>query len=134
MYISILSPKKSTRIHTDLQKSIQIQADTSGFLQILKKGEERMNIFSDLVKHTNNDELLMLGYLMENEADAKFKAIRRGAIKEGLSLTQALIRRNLLTLSAKQFIEIIHQSKEQSVYITEYGQRALGESLKEEVE
>ncbi|MFK3936665.1 hypothetical protein ACI2JA_03995 [Alkalihalobacillus sp. NPDC078783] len=93
-----------------------------------------MNIFSDLVKHTNNDELLMLGYLMENEADAKFKAIRRGVIKEALSFTQALTRKNLLTLSAKQFIEVIHQSKEQCVYITEYGQRALGESLKEEVE
>lgn len=54
-------------------------------------------------------------------ADLKFKSIRKKTIQAKTQLTDATFRKGINRLEALQFINIVKNSKEHTVFITQYG-------------
>lgn len=78
------------------------------------------------------DEMLILGYLNDKQANTAFKSVKRKQILEEIKLTMSRFRNALLKLDASGFIETVTGTKEHRIYVTEYGQMALSKQLQEE--
>ncbi|WP_099301850.1 hypothetical protein [Bacillus sp. Marseille-P3800] len=85
--------------------------------------------FKSVANLTSNEELRILALLYEREADSIFKSISRKKIQDGLSFKEASLRKCLLLLQGKQFIQSNHHTKEIKYFISEFGIQALTYSL-----
>ena len=88
--------------------------------------------FEEIVSELTYDEMVILGLLSDQNANSVFKSIKKKSVQEQTNLTDANIRKSILRLEAKRFIEINSSSKEYRLYITEYGQLALNKQLQGE--
>ncbi|WP_299831288.1 hypothetical protein [uncultured Metabacillus sp.] len=89
--------------------------------------------FSYILSNLSLNELSVLGILSDNQANLVFKSMKKKTIQDLSQLSTAKFRKSLDRLEANRFIEIVTNEKEHKIYITEYGQIALNQSLKEEV-
>ena len=89
--------------------------------------------FQQITSKLTFDEMVVLGYLSDKQANVVFKSVKKKDILDDTQLTTSKLRTSLIRLEANNLIEIVSNSKEHRVYITEYGQLALNEHLKEEI-
>lgn len=75
------------------------------------------------------NELSILGLLRDNNADAKFKSMKRSKLMEISNLSIADFRKVINRLESTLFIVIVTGQKEHKIFITEFGQYALSKSL-----
>jgi predicted transcriptional regulator len=67
----------------------------------------------------------MLKLLNEQQATAKFKAIKKKYVFELSGITEATFRKVVYRLTAVQFIEPVYGGKEHKLALTMYGEKAL---------
>lgn len=90
------------------------------------------NYFTEILSSLSNDDLRILGILNDEDASVKFKAIKKKSISEMSKLTEANFRKVIYRLEAIKFINVVTGQKEHKLYITEFGQKALFDSLSKE--
>jgi len=88
--------------------------------------------FSYILSNLSLNEMKVLGILSDNQANMVFKAMKKKTIQDLSQLSTAKLRKSLDRLEANRFIDFVTSEKEHKIYITEYGQIALNQSLKEE--
>ncbi|MCA1233343.1 hypothetical protein LBW83_17170 [Bacillus velezensis] len=88
--------------------------------------------FDSVIDNLTRNDLYILGLLSDEGVDLKFKSIRKKTIQEKTQLTDATFRKSIDRLEALQFINIVKNSKEHTVFITQYGQEALRYQLEGE--
>lgn len=87
--------------------------------------------FDAVVNSLTLDDLNILGILVDNDATAKFKAIKNNTVCEKSGLSNANFRKTLYRLTANCFIKTATGNKEHLIYVTDFGQKALQKSLGE---
>lgn len=88
-----------------------------------------LDYFLTVVNSLKIDEVTILGFLQDQDADMEFKAIKRGYLFEISKLTEANFRKTLNRLEALQFVKISVGGKEHHVYISPFGKEALSISV-----
>jgi hypothetical protein len=89
-----------------------------------------MNMYLDEISDSLSiNELSVLGLLTDHHADATFKSMKRGRLKEISKLSIADFRKVINRLEITKFIGIVYGQKEHKIFITEFGQYALSKSL-----
>ncbi|MFO1442824.1 hypothetical protein KDN24_06300 [Bacillus sp. Bva_UNVM-123] len=91
------------------------------------------NYFEEIVASLSVEDLKILSALNDNEAEVKFKAIKKSSLCEISKLSIANFRKSLYRLEIAKFIEIATGQKDHKVYITNYGIKALFSSISKEV-
>lgn len=86
--------------------------------------------FEDVVTNLSIEDLFLLTYLKEREANEKFKSVsRKTLIKEVFeqqpAMTEATIRKSFHRLEALKFISLFNSGKQQKIYISTIGLQAL---------
>lgn len=99
--------------------------------QILRRGHMD-TYFASVIDNLTRNDLYILGLLSDEGADLKFKSIRKKTIQAKTQLTDATFRKSIDRLEALQFINIVKNSKEHTIFITQYGQEALRYQLEGE--
>jgi predicted transcriptional regulator len=99
----------------------------------LKKlgGYKVCEYFEHITRRLTIEELEILGRLLEEDATATFKAIKRKDVFEVSGWTLANFRKIMTKLTATALVSMVMGGKEQKVYLTNYGQEALEKSLEE---
>ncbi len=92
------------------------------------------NYFPYIISKLTIDDMTVLGILSDLQVNAVFKSIKKKDVLSKTHLTEANFRKSIYRLEANGFIEIVKTDKEHKIYITEFGQIALNESLNEEEE
>lgn len=92
------------------------------------------NYFNHIIENLTIDDLKVLGILSDEDATARFKALKRNYLSEVSNLTQAELRRIIYRLEALDFISVERIGKEHKFYLTNCGQMALNISLNGVVE
>lgn len=90
------------------------------------------NYFDHIISKLTINDMSILGVLADNQANVAFKAMRKKDVFDQLKMSEANFRKSLYRLEANQFIEVDTVDREHKLYITEYGQIALNQSLEEE--
>lgn len=90
------------------------------------------NYFAEILSSLSHDDLKILGILNDEEANLKFKAIKKKTVGDISDLTEANFRKAIYRLEAIKFINVVTGQKEHKLFITDFGQRALFESLSKE--
>ncbi|WP_407270584.1 hypothetical protein [Radiobacillus sp. PE A8.2] len=78
---------------------------------------------SNIISSLSYQELTILAVL--EKADAPFKAISRQKLLDKSELSIAVFQKYLYRLEVTKTIHVLKESKEHSVYITQYGKLAL---------
>ncbi|MFS1518520.1 hypothetical protein V1503_18965 [Bacillus sp. SCS-151] len=89
--------------------------------------------FDHIISKMSFRDISILGILHDNGANVVFKAITRRDLKGLSNLSEAKFRETLIRLEANGFINIVGGNKDHRIYINEYGQLAINESLKGEI-
>lgn len=92
-----------------------------------------MNYFEEIVSSLTFNDMKVLGYLSDNEADAKFKAIKRESLRTSLEMQLAEFRKSICRLEVTRLVVVDTDQKEHRIYLTSLGRKALFSSLSEEV-
>lgn len=87
--------------------------------------------FDHVVESLNIDDISVLGILADNDATAKFKAMRKKDVFSRSGLTEAKYRKVLHRLDALNFIEVVIGGKEHKFYINDFGLFAIEKSLED---
>lgn len=90
--------------------------------------------FENITKKMTIEEMNVLAFLYEKDANASFKAVKRQQIQETIQLSPTEFRKVIEKLTAVQFIDIVYGKKEHRVFLTVFGQEALEQSIDEEEE
>ena len=90
--------------------------------------------FQHIVSKLTYNEMVILGLLHDQQANAVFKSITKKNAHESTELSLAEFRKSLIRLEANGFIETCSSQKEHRIFITNFGLVALNEQLKEEIE
>lgn len=90
-----------------------------------------MDYFEHVVNHLTYEEVSFLGILMEKDATASFKAIKRNDLLEISGLSIANFRKTIGKLTAAHLVNVIMGGRAHKVFLTTYGQLALNKSLEE---
>ncbi len=90
------------------------------------------NYFPYIISKLTIDDMTILGILSDQQANAVFKSVKKRDVLKKASLSEANFRKSTYRLEANGFIEIVKTDREHKIYITEFGQIALNESLNEE--
>lgn len=90
--------------------------------------------FNHVVKQLVLEDMTIMGYLLDKDATATFKAIKRGDVSKASEMTEATFRKTINKLQATHFIETVAGGKEHKLYLTIYGQQAINQSLEGEDE
>jgi hypothetical protein len=107
------------------------QHDTTSNKSIHSKkiSQRRIEYMQDYFQHVANslthDDMKVLAILMDNEANAGFKAMKNADVLPATQLSEATYRRIIYRLSANKFVEIVTQQKMHMLYITEFGMNAI---------
>lgn len=89
--------------------------------------------FEEIVDSLTINDIKVLGYLNDQDADMKFKSVKREVLRNEINLTLAEFRRVVCRLEITKLIDIVTDQKEHRIYITNLGKIALFKSLSEEV-
>ena len=87
--------------------------------------------FENVVRKLTIEDLSVLGWLLEEDATAVFKAIKRSNVSEAIDLSATSFRKTLGKLEAIDFIGMVTSAKEHKMYLTEFGQQAVTKATKE---
>lgn len=87
--------------------------------------------FEQIVGHLAIEEMALLGILIDKDATAAFKAIRRNELFELSELSIANFRKTMEKLTATHLINLVTGGKEHKVFLTTYGLQAIDKSLEE---
>lgn len=87
--------------------------------------------FEQIVQQLSIEEIAVLGILLDQDATAAFKAIRRQEVMQSSDLSLAQFRKTMEKLTATYLINVVTGGKEHKVYLTSYGTKALEKSLEE---
>lgn len=87
--------------------------------------------FDHIFRQLTIEEVAVLGILLDRDATAAFKSVRRSQLYESSDMSLATFRKTIDKLKATSFIEAVTARKEHKVYLTSYGLLALEKSLKE---
>lgn len=85
--------------------------------------------FQNIVNNLTLDDMNVLGILIDNEATATFKSMRKKDIFERSGLSEANYRKVIYRLDAINFIETVIGNKEHMLFITNFGIMAVEKSL-----
>ena len=88
--------------------------------------------FNHIASKLTYDEMTILGFLFEQDANALFKAIKKKTVLSETKLTIAKLRKAMEKLESKYFLEVDSSTKEHKLFITEFGEIALNKQLQEE--
>lgn len=86
--------------------------------------------FDEVVGSLTSEDTNLLGVLVQEDATANFKAIKNAAVQEAAGLSEAMFRKITTRLVALKFIEPNTGFKEHALFVTPYGQAALGAVLR----
>ncbi|GAB6989446.1 hypothetical protein [Paenibacillus pini] len=86
--------------------------------------------FEYVASHLTIDDMKVLGYLLDNDATAGFKAIKNSEVMSSTGLTEGTFRRIIYRLSANKFIEIVTLQKMHTLYISDFGSVAIKTAVK----
>lgn len=89
--------------------------------------------FSHIVKRLSFDDMNVLSILFDKDAVAKFKAVKKSEVFNSSELTEANFRKVVYRLDAINFLETVVGNKEHRYFITNFGVKAINDSLNEEV-
>jgi hypothetical protein len=107
------------------------------FLTVISKANRRGGVFhldgyyQHIIRHLTFEDVAVLGVLLDKDATAAFKAIRRNEVYEESELSLANFRKTIGKLTATHMIEVVTGGKEHRIFLTTYGQEALELSLEE---
>jgi predicted transcriptional regulator len=87
--------------------------------------------FDHIIRQLAIEEVSVLGILLDRDATAAFKSVRRSQLYENSDMSLATFRKTIDKLKSTSFIEVVTTRKEHKVYLTSYGLLALEKSLKE---
>jgi DNA-binding MarR family transcriptional regulator len=87
--------------------------------------------FEHIVKNLTIEEMGILAVLSDMDSTAAFKAVRRTEVLGKSELTIAHFRKAVGKLVSACLVNVVPGSKEQKVFLTEYGLKALEFTLKE---
>lgn len=90
------------------------------------------NYFENLVSNLTIEDMVILGFLYDNDSDSAYKSIKRSIVKQETELSVSTFKKALLRLEAIKFIDIDKHSKEHKIFITDYGQTALSKQIERE--
>lgn len=90
--------------------------------------------FEEVVSQLHVEDLSILAQLQQNDADAKFKAIKNKHLMELTELSEFKYKKSLERLKALQFVDCVHDEQNKKIFITRYGIEALQKSLKGVIE
>lgn len=129
----IICIKIQKYLHLNANKQYNNRISTKIFQnhQILRRGYMD-TYFDSVIDNLTRNDLYILGLLSDEGADLKFKSIRKKTIQAKTQLTDATFRKSIDRLEALQFINIVKNSKEHTIFITQYGQEALSYQLEGE--
>lgn len=85
--------------------------------------------FNAVVSNLTIEDSMLLGILLSNDATSKVKAMRGQAVFEKSASTEAKYRKMMDRLVALQFIIVVKDFKEHTLYISEFGVAALNDLL-----
>lgn len=89
--------------------------------------------FNHVIRQLHVEDMALLQTLEDQKATVAFRAMKRGDIAKALNFTEANFRKTVGKLQAIHFIETAAGGKEQRFFLTNFGQRAIAESLIEEL-
>lgn len=95
----------------------------------MQMDKETMEYFDLVVKSLTLEDSHVLGILYEQDATAKVKAMISKNVSLQGNLSEAKFRKIVGRLQALIFVNINSDYKEHSMYITEYGLKALHQIL-----
>ena len=87
------------------------------------------NYFDHVIKQLELEGMTILGFLLDNDATAAFKAVKRGDVSKASDMTEATFRKTISKLIATHLIETVTGGKEHKIYLTIYGDQAIRKSL-----
>ncbi len=76
--------------------------------------------FEEVMRKLTIEDVSILGWLFQNEANAVFKAIKKSSIADEFEYSTANFRKTLNKLEAIHFIGTVTGGKEHKLYLTEY--------------
>ncbi|AYE53899.1 hypothetical protein [Priestia megaterium] len=85
--------------------------------------------FEEVMRKLTIEDVSILGWLFQNEANAVFKAIKKSSIADEFEYSTANFRKTLNKLEAIHFIGTVTGGKEHKLYLTEYGQQAVQQAI-----
>lgn len=88
-----------------------------------------MDYFEEVSSALKIEELNVLGYLIDEEATASFKAVARKEVREVVSVTDAIFKKTIYLLETKKLIQVVRNQAKHDIFITQYGMEAVNYSL-----
>lgn len=85
--------------------------------------------FEHIIRQLTIEEMAILGILIDRDATAAFKSMKRSDVYERSDMSLANFRKTIGKLSATCLIDVVTGSKEHKMFLTSYGQQALEKSL-----
>ena len=85
--------------------------------------------FKHVIKQLEFEDVRILGYLLDNDATAAFKAVKRSDVSKASEMAEATFRKTISKLIATHLIKTVTGGKEHKIYLTVYGDQAIRESL-----
>lgn len=85
--------------------------------------------FDHILSRLTLDEMGILGVLLDYDATATFKAMKKKILFEHGGLSEANFRKIIYRLDALNFIETVSGNKEHMYFITGYGKNAMEKSI-----
>lgn len=81
--------------------------------------------FDYIIKHLTIEEMAILACLKDNNSTAAFKSSKRSDVSEATELSIALFRKAVGKLISTRLIDVVSGGREQKIFLTEYGLKAL---------
>ncbi|MET3505588.1 hypothetical protein [Halalkalibacter oceani] len=88
-----------------------------------------MNYFEAIASDLSNNEIMILGILMDHDSDAPFKALKRKDLKKKIDWSQATFNKTIMSLETKKLIGILRNQMTHDIYITNFGVKSVHYSL-----
>jgi len=85
--------------------------------------------FEEVMRKLTIEDVGVLGWLFQNEANAVFKAVKKRSVAEGVNYSTSNFRKTLSKLEAIHFVGTVTGAKEHKLYLTEYGQQAVQQGI-----
>lgn len=86
--------------------------------------------FQHVIESLTMEDVYLLGILQDYDAVSKQKSIKNSKVLELSNNSEAKYRKTIDRLSALQFVVLVKDYKEHTIYISEYGTLALSEVIK----
>lgn len=85
--------------------------------------------FDHIISSLTIEDMAVLGILIDHDATAAFKAMKRNAVLDVSGMSLANFRKTIGQLTAMRLIEVVTGRKEHKIFLTVYGKQALEKSL-----